>query len=102
MDRYDPTKQDIVKANLITKVKSANDTTAYLTALTAFYDEKVNQRSMHNYGEPKGFLIVDKNNIDLSLKLSEKMVKGFEAQVTSKPEVKKMLDEYIMDSISVN
>lgn len=101
MDRYDYKKEVFVEDNKISKVQSDNDTTAYLSALTDFYNEKVNQRTMQNYGQPKGFLIVDEHNIDLSLKLTERMVKGFETQVTNRPEIKKMIDDYNRDSLEV-
>jgi len=98
-DKYDPKKSTFSEDNNITTVQSKNDTTAYLMALNTFYNERVKQRALYNYGQPKNFLIVDKNNIDLSLKLTARMVDGLQLQVKSMPEIKKMLDGYNRDSL---
>ncbi|MGF7081991.1 hypothetical protein ABIB50_004363 [Mucilaginibacter sp. UYCu711] len=71
-------------------------------ALNTFYHEQVKQRTLYNYGQPKNFLIVHKNNINLSLKPTARMVEGLQLQVKSMPEIKKMLDEYNRDSLIVD
>ena len=101
-DKFDPQKKDFIEASIIDTIQSKNDTTAYLFALNAFYKDKVLQRSLSNYGQPKGFLIVDKDNINIKLKLSQRMAEGMEQQVRGEPEVKKMIDEYNRDSLIVD
>lgn len=101
-DKYDPKTKTFIKADSIETVQSKNDTTAYLLALNTFYNEQVKQRALFNYGQPKNFLIVDKNNINLSLKLTARMVEGLQLQVKSTPEIKKMLDDYNRDSLIID
>jgi len=100
-DKYDFEKRTFSQDNTVSTVQSVNDTTAYLLALNTFYNDKVKQRALSNYGQPKNFLIVDKNKIDLSLKLSKRMVEGLQLQVKSTPDVKKMLEDYDKDSLTV-
>ncbi|MFD1256994.1 hypothetical protein ACFQ3S_09320 [Mucilaginibacter terrae] len=100
-DKYDDKLGTFLKKDTVFTIKSENDTTAYLSALNMFYDEKVKQRDLFNYGQPKGFLIFDKSKISLELKLPARMVVGLQEQVKSKPNVAKMLDDYIRDSLIV-
>lgn len=101
-DKYVPKSGAFKEDDSVFVVESQNDTTAYLNALNIFYREKVKQRALSNYGQPKKFLITDKDNIDLSLKLSERIVTGLQTQVKDVPEVKKMLDDYNRDSLIVD
>ncbi|MDT3404640.1 hypothetical protein [Mucilaginibacter terrae] len=101
-DKYSQQTNSFFQDDSIFIIKSKNDTTAYLNALTNFYNEKIEQRALFNYGQPKGFLIVDKDKIDISLKLSQRMVDGLQTQVRNIPKVKKMIQEYNNDSLGVS
>ena len=98
-DKFDPTSSKFAPNNIVDSVKEGNDTVAYLNALKRFYNQKIIERQNSNYGQPKSFLIVDKNGIDLSVKLSDKMVSGLKRQVESTPDVNKMLEDYKKDSL---
>ena len=100
--KFEPKKRLFLENDSVYKVQSINDTTAYLLALTNFYNEQVKQRASLNFGQPSDFLIVDKNNINLSLKLSSRIVEGLQQQVKSQPEIKKMLFDYQRDSLIVD
>jgi len=101
-DKFDPISKRFKENNIVDTLISYNDTTAYLTALKTFYNDKVIERQRFNYGQPKSFIITDKTGIDLSLKLPERMVNGFLKQVKNLPTVKKMIDEYNADSLKTD
>jgi hypothetical protein len=86
-------------SNRIDTLTAVNDTVAYLSALKSFYNQKVVERKHFNYGQPKSFIIVDANGIDLKVNLSDKIVTGLKDQIENTPDVKKMLNEYQKDSL---
>jgi len=98
-DKFDPLTNKFKPNNVIDSIHADNDTVAYLTVLTRFYNQKITERANYNYGQPKSFLIVDKSGIDLKLKLSDRIVTGLKNQVENSPDVKKMLDDYNRDSL---
>ena len=78
---------------------AVNDTVAYLTALKVFYNKKIIERKQFNYGQPKSFTIIDTNGVDLTAKLSDRIVIGLKNQVQNMPDVRKMIEEYRKDSL---
>ena len=78
---------------------AVNDTVAYLTALKVFYNQKIIERKQFNYGQPKSFTIIDTNGVDLTAKLSDRIVIGLKNQVQNMPDVRKMIEEYRKDSL---
>ncbi|MCR8560472.1 hypothetical protein KXD93_22650 [Mucilaginibacter sp. BJC16-A38] len=98
-DKFDPSTNKFKPNNVIDSMSADNDTVAYLTVLKRFYNQKITERANYNYGQPKSFLILDKNGIDLKVKLSERIVTGLKNQVENTPNVKKMLDDYNRDSL---
>ncbi|WP_026902957.1 hypothetical protein [Pedobacter glucosidilyticus] len=82
-------------------IQSENDTTAYMEALDLFYKEMIKQKELTFFGEPTGFSIVDKKNMDLTIKLDENLVSRLQDRAKSVPDVKKMLDENAMDSLVI-
>jgi len=98
-DKFDRSSNKFKPNNIVASIGADNDTVAYLTALKRFYIQKITERKNFNYGQPKSFLIVDKNGIDLTVKLSDKIVSGLRNQVENIPNVKKMIDDYKRDSL---
>jgi hypothetical protein len=98
-DKFDPSTNKFKPNNLIDSINADNDTVAYLTVLKRFYNQKITERANYNYGQPKSFLIVDKSGIDLKVKLSDRIVTGLKNQVENIPDVKKMLEDYNIDSL---
>ena len=79
---------------------SANDTTAYMDALKKWYDIKIEERKGLSYGLSKSFTIVDKNGIDLTIKLPQNIVMGINKQVENIPDVQKLIYDTNMDSLA--
>jgi hypothetical protein len=100
-DQFEPSLNQRRPHDIVDSIEETNDTAAYLSALKRFYDQKIEERRIYNYGEPKSFTITDKNGKDLAEKLSTKIKTELANQVTSVPGVKKMLDAYQRDSSHV-
>jgi hypothetical protein len=98
-DKFDESAGKFTPNNVIDSVQADNDTAAYLTALKRYYNQKIIERKNLNYGQPKSFLVVDKNGVDLKVNLSDKVVNGLKNQVENTPDVKRMIEEYKRDSL---
>lgn len=99
MEDFDETTNKLGTKKQVDTLLELNDTTAYLTAVKNWYAKKVEARNNLQFGLYKSFSVTDKSGIDLTLKLSDKIVTGINNQVKSQPEVKKMLDETARDSM---
>jgi len=97
-DQFEPSLNQRRPHNITDSVEESNDTAAYLSALKRFYDQKIEERKIYNYGEPKSFTITDKNGKDLAEKLSPQIKTELTNQVIGIPKVKIMLDAYQRDS----
>lgn len=98
-DKFDPSTNKFKPDNRVDSIQSDNDTVAYLSALKGFYEQKILERKKFNYGEPKSFIIVDSKGIDLTIKLSDRVVNGLRNQVENEPNVKQMIEDYRKDSL---
>jgi hypothetical protein len=97
-DQFEPSLNQRRPHNIVDSIEESNDTAAYLSALKKFYDQKIEERKISNWGEPKSFIITDKNGKDLADKLSIEIKTELTNQVKGVPKVKKMLDAYQRDS----
>ena len=98
-DRINSAGNKFEPDNRIDTLTAVNDTVAYLSALKSFYNKKIIERQSFNYGQPKSFMIMDANGIDLKVSLPDRIVTGLKNQVENTPDVKKMLEEYQKDSL---
>lgn len=98
-DNYDDPGGDIKLDSTAIPITANNDTVAYFTALKKFYNQKVIERKDLHFGQPRSFMITDKNGIDLKATLSDKIIEGLKAQVENMPEVKLMIEQYRQDSL---
>lgn len=101
-DKFDDSAKKFIPADSVDSIRAENDTVAYLTALKTFYNQKIEERKKFNFGQPKSFSIVDTKGIDLTIKLSDKVVNGLKNQVMSQPDVQQMLEAYQRDSTATN
>ncbi|MBC7400211.1 MAG: hypothetical protein H7289_09720 [Mucilaginibacter sp.] len=98
-DKFNDAKSAFEDVPTIDTLLSANDTTAYLDAVKKWYNLKIDERK--NFLSPsKSFTIVDKNGLDLIVKLPVNIVNGINNQVRSLPEVKKLIDDTNADSLA--
>lgn len=101
-DQFDPNNNTIKSVSKNDTIMAQDDTLAYLKAVDTFYHDKIKERAKMNFGQPKSFSITDKNGLDLTIKLSNEITGKIKGNVESKPEIKKMLDDYTKDSLYVD
>ncbi len=95
---FNPAKNSVEDQQKTDTVLSANDTTAYLDAVKKWYNLKIDERK--NFLSPsKSFTITDKNGIDLTTKLPASLVTSINAQVKNLPDVKKLIEDTMQDSL---
>jgi hypothetical protein len=98
-DKFNDARSGFEDVPTIDTLLAANDTTAYLDAVKKWYNLKIDERK--NFLSPsKSFTIVDKNGLDLTVKLPVNIVNGINNQVRSLPEVKKLIDDTNADSLA--
>ncbi len=98
-DNYDDPSGKITLDSTATPLTADNDTIAYLTALKKFYNQKVVERKNAHFGQPRSFMITDKNGIDLKIILPVNLIQGLKTQVENIPDVRNMIEEYKRDSL---
>jgi hypothetical protein len=76
-----------------------NDTVAYLSAVKKWYSKKIDEKSGAFHGLIKSYTVVDKNGIDLSIKLAPNIVAGINNQVQQMPDVRKYIEQAQQDSL---
>ncbi len=98
-DKFNDAKNAYEDVPTVDTLLSANDTTAYLDAVKKWYNLKIDERKNFKFSA-KSFTIVDKNGLDLTVKLPANIVNGINNQVRSLPEVKKLIDDTNADSLA--
>ncbi|NNU33563.1 hypothetical protein HK413_04610 [Mucilaginibacter sp. S1162] len=98
-DKFNDAKSAYEDVPTVDTLLSANDTTAYLDAVKKWYDLKIDERKNFKFSA-KSFTIVDKNGVDLTVKLPLNIVNGINNRVRSLPEVKKLIDDTNADSLA--
>ncbi|MES2377477.1 MAG: hypothetical protein V4553_12900 [Bacteroidota bacterium] len=98
-DKFNDAKSAFEDAPTVDTLFSANDTTAYMDAVKKWYNLKIDERKNFKFSA-KSFTIVDKNGMDLTVKLPVNIVNGINNQVRSLPEVKKLIDDTNADSLA--
>ena len=77
-----------------------NDTVAYLSAIKRWYSKKIDEKAGLFHGLIKSYTVVDKNGIDLSIKLGPNLVTGINKQVEQMPLVRNYIEQAQQDSLS--
>jgi uncharacterized lipoprotein YajG len=98
-DKFNDAKSAFEDVPTVDTLLSANDTTAYLDAVKKWYNLKIDERKNFKFSA-KSFTILDKNGLDLTVKLPANIVNGINNQVRSLPDVKKLIDDTNADSLA--
>ena len=100
LDKFDSVTQRHQLDYVIDTMTAYNDTVAYMTALTMFYEHEISDIE-NNRGNPVSFLIIDDSGKDLKNKLPADVIRQINNEAQKFTEVKKLVnDVYARDSIA--
>jgi hypothetical protein len=100
-DFNDPKKPSEVKP-FVDTLYEVNDTVAYLSAVKKWYGKKIDEKAGVFHGLIQSYNVVDKNGLDLAVKLGPNIVTGINNQVEQMPDVRKYIEQAQQDSLVYN
>lgn len=97
-DFTDPKNSAEIKP-FVDTLYEVNDTIGYLSAVKKWYYKKIDEKAGTFHGLLKSYTVVDKNGVELSVKLGPNVLAGINKQIEQMPDIRNYIEQAQRDSL---